>query len=300
MVLKGEYDSSLPSYVYEGQVVDVKFNGKVERFYVKNKFKGAEGKRGELHEIDCDKFGVSFYESLTSSSSAKSFTTSTTNNNTCAIKPFALDTQISQILALIEPSLFPPQATADGQPSSSYATSALKPLKGVLIHGPTGTAKTMLSRYVGNRVNEVDCVEYVFLDCSTLISTVSGYGERVLKGMFDRAMKLEYLPSFTGEKKAKAKATLVVLDNIDAICKSRADAGVRDGVNTSRICGMLLALMDSTTGSSTVPSNPLVFLATTSTPNSLDPAIRRPGRFDVEIAIPSPNIRNLKVRCFAF
>jgi transitional endoplasmic reticulum ATPase len=146
----------------------------------------------------------------------------------------------------------------------------IRPPRGVLLYGPPGTGKTLLASAVAASTG-AKCFQ---LSASDVVSKFYGESESRLREMFEQAR--QHAPS------------IIFIDELDAIAPKR-DAS--DSEVTKRVVGSLLALMD---GIDSKPSagglgDRVVVLAATNRPNSLDPALRRPGRFDREIEIPIPN-----------
>ncbi|MBI4451111.1 CDC48 family AAA ATPase [Candidatus Woesearchaeota archaeon] len=135
--------------------------------------------------------------------------------------------------------------------------------KGVLLHGPPGTGKTLLAKAVANETN----AHFVSINGPEIVSKYYGASEENLRKKFEEA-----------EKNAPA---IVFIDEIDAIAVKREETR---GEVERRIVAQLLALMDGLKSRGKV-----VVIAATNVPNILDPALRRPGRFDREIEIGVPN-----------
>jgi ATP-dependent 26S proteasome regulatory subunit len=139
----------------------------------------------------------------------------------------------------------------------------VRPVKGVLFTGPPGSGKTMLARIIAN----VADAEFYEISGPEIFSKWYGESEKLLRAIFDRA--------------AKQRQSIVFLDEIDSI------AGQRSGdahEASKRVVGQLLALMDGFDAKQNV-----VVIAATNRPQDVDVALRRPGRFDWEIALPLPN-----------
>ncbi|MFH1971447.1 MAG: CDC48 family AAA ATPase [Patescibacteria group bacterium] len=139
------------------------------------------------------------------------------------------------------------------------------PPKGVLLHGPPGCGKTLIAKAVAN---ETDAY-FTSISGPEIMGKFYGESEGRLREVFEDAQ-------------ANAPAILVI-DEIDAIAPKREDMGGEKQVER-RVVAQLLALMDGLESRGN-----LVVIGITNIPNTLDPALRRPGRFDREIAVPIPD-----------
>lgn len=137
--------------------------------------------------------------------------------------------------------------------------------KGVLLHGPPGCGKTLIARAVAN---ETDAY-FTHISGPEIIGKFYGESEGRLREVFDEA-------------KANTPAILFI-DEIDSIAPKREDMGGEKQVER-RVVAQLLALMDGLESRGQV-----VVIGATNIPNVLDPAMRRPGRFDREIVIGIPD-----------
>ena len=135
--------------------------------------------------------------------------------------------------------------------------------KGVLLHGPPGTGKTLLAKAVANETNS----HFILINGPEIMSKYYGQSEENLRKKFEEA-----------EKNAPS---IVFIDEIDAIASKREETR---GEVERRVVAQLLALMDGLQSRGKV-----VVIAATNVPNILDPALRRPGRFDREIEIGVPS-----------
>ena len=157
----------------------------------------------------------------------------------------------------------------------------LKPPKGVLMYGPPGTGKTMIARAVAN---ESGC-DFISFSAPEVVSKYYGETEGKLRSIFQEARE--------------KSPCIIFIDEIDAICQKRERAETE---LEKRMVATLLTLMDGVEeepprseggeeGDATDPpaSPRIIVIAATNRPNSLDPALRRPGRFDREIEIGIPN-----------
>lgn len=138
-----------------------------------------------------------------------------------------------------------------------------RPIKGVLFTGPPGTGKTLLARIIAGRS------EATFYKVSgpEVVSKWYGESEAILRQIFEDA--------------AKQKSAIIFFDEIDGVAVRRSGDSHE---SSRRFVAQLLALMDGFRATDNV-----VVIAATNRPDSLDPALRRPGRFDWEIAFTLPN-----------
>ena len=141
----------------------------------------------------------------------------------------------------------------------------IDPPKGVLLYGPPGTGKTLIAKAVAHETD----AHFSFLSGPEIVSKFYGESESRLREIFADA-----------ERNAPS---IIFIDEIDAIAPKREEMGGEKQVER-RIVAQLLALMDGLKQRGQV-----VVIAATNVPNLLDPALRRPGRFDREIEIPIPD-----------
>lgn len=151
--------------------------------------------------------------------------------------------------------------------TSQLTSQLFKPPRGLLIHGPPGTGKSAL---VKTLVKTLGCAS-IDISYSLLQHKFVGEAEVELQRVFDYATS--HAPC------------CVLMDDADLLCKSRSDS--QASALQRRIVSCLLSLLDGikTTGN----SNGVFVIAATTHPNSIDPAFRRPGRFDKEIEVGVPN-----------
>lgn len=135
--------------------------------------------------------------------------------------------------------------------------------KGVLLHGPPGCGKTLIARAIAHETE----ANFFSVSGPEVIHKFYGESEAHLRQIFAEA--------------AKKGPSIVFIDEIDAIAPQREKVV---GDVEKRVVAQLLALMDGLTR-----RQHLIVIAATNIPNALDPALRRPGRFDREIAIPIPD-----------
>ncbi|MDI9616885.1 MAG: CDC48 family AAA ATPase [Methanothrix sp.] len=135
--------------------------------------------------------------------------------------------------------------------------------KGVLLHGPPGTGKTLLARALASETN----AHFETLSGPEIMSKYYGESEERLRQLFK-----------TAEENAPS---IILIDEIDSIAPKREEV---TGEVERRVVAQLLALMDGLESRGKV-----VIIGATNRPDALDPALRRPGRFDREIEIGVPN-----------
>ena len=135
--------------------------------------------------------------------------------------------------------------------------------KGVLLHGPPGTGKTLLAKAVANETNS----NFFTIGGPEIMSKYHGESEERLRNVFQEA-----------EKNAPS---IIFIDEIDSIAPKREEVS---GEVERRIVAQLLSLMDGMKSRGKV-----VVIAATNRVDAIDPALRRPGRFDREIEIGVPN-----------
>jgi transitional endoplasmic reticulum ATPase len=139
----------------------------------------------------------------------------------------------------------------------------IEPPKGVLLHGPPGCGKTLLAKAVANEANAY----FININGPEIMSKFYGESEARLREIFQKAQ--ENAPS------------IIFIDEIDAIAPKREEVV---GEVEKRVVAQLLALMDGLQTRGNV-----IVIGATNVPNMLDPALRRPGRFDREIEIGVPD-----------
>jgi transitional endoplasmic reticulum ATPase len=166
--------------------------------------------------------------------------------------------QMAQIRELVELPLRHPQL---------FKSIGIKPPRGILMFGPPGTGKTLMARAVANETGAF----FFLINGPEIMSKMAGESESNLRKAFEEA-----------EKNSPA---IIFIDEIDSIAPKREKT---NGEVERRVVSQLLTLMDGLKARSNV-----VVMAATNRPNSIDPALRRFGRFDreVDIGIPDPTGR---------
>ena len=167
-----------------------------------------------------------------------------------------LSSQIRKVREMIELPLRFPQI---------FEKLGIQPPRGVLLYGPPGTGKTVIARAVANETD----AWFTHISGPEIIGKFYGESEERLRKIFEEAQ--DRAPS------------IIFIDEIDAIAPKREDMGGEKQVER-RVVAQLLALMDGLKS-----RGQLIVIGATNIPNSLDPALRRPGRFDREISIPTPD-----------
>jgi len=193
-----------------------------------------------------------------------------------------LNKQISQVRSLLDLPLSQP---------SIYTRFGLKPPRGILLYGPPGTGKTHLARAIASSTPGCSCI---VVNGPELSSAYHGETEERVRAVFEEARRRE--------------PCIIVLDEVDAICPKRE--GGEGGEVERRVTATLLTLMDGMSegvvrdqqerhgddeDDNELPNAlaRVVVIAATNRPNTIDPALRRPGRFDreIEIGIPDADAR---------
>ncbi|HDO19624.1 MAG TPA: AAA family ATPase [Thermoplasmatales archaeon] len=139
----------------------------------------------------------------------------------------------------------------------------IDPPKGVLLYGPPGTGKTLIARAVANESG----ASFYTINGPEIMSKFYGQSEENLRKVFEEA-----------EKNAPS---IIFIDEIDAIAPKRSEV---HGEVERRVVSQLLTLLDGLKGRGKV-----IVIAATNLPDAIDPALRRPGRFDREIRIGVPD-----------
>lgn len=148
-----------------------------------------------------------------------------------------------------------------------YSASKIQPPRGILLYGPPGCGKTMIANAFAAEIG----VPFIAISAPSIVSGMSGESEKALRTHFDEAKKLA--------------PCLVFIDEIDAITPKRESA---QREMEKRIVAQLLTCMDDLALEKT-GGKAVIVLAATNRPDSLDPALRRGGRFDKEINLGVPN-----------
>ncbi len=144
----------------------------------------------------------------------------------------------------------------------------IEPPKGVLFHGPPGTGKTLMAKAVSQEAN----AHFLIINGPEIMSKFYGDSERNLKNIFNQAERHE--------------PTIIFIDELDSIAPKRSEV---TGEVERRVVSQLLTLLDGMKGREGV-----IVIGATNRIDAIDPALRRPGRFDTEIKfrVPDKKARN--------
>ena len=144
-----------------------------------------------------------------------------------------------------------------------FARLAIRPARGVLLHGPPGVGKTLLARALARESQ----ANFIAVRGPQLFSMYLGETERAVRELFARARQ--------------AAPCVVFFDELDALAPAR---GVADSQTAERVVAQLLTELDGIQGLQGV-----VVVGATNRPELIDPALLRPGRFDMLVALPPPD-----------
>ena len=164
-----------------------------------------------------------------------------------------LKSQLEKIRELVELPLRHPEI---------FKQLGIEPPRGILLFGPPGTGKTLLARAIANETE----ANFFSISAPEIVNKFYGESEKKLRELFERAQK--------------ESPSVIFIDELDAIATKREET---QGEVEKRIVAQLLTLMDGLN-----KSNKLIVIAATNRPDSIDEALRRPGRFDRELEIGIP------------
>ncbi|PPQ76910.1 hypothetical protein CVT26_001227 [Gymnopilus dilepis] len=160
-----------------------------------------------------------------------------------------------------------------------YLHTGVQPPRGVLLHGPPGCGKTLLANAMAGELG----VPFISISAPSIVSGMSGESEKTLRDTFEEAKRVA--------------PCLLFIDEIDAITPKRESA---QREMERRIVAQFLTCMDDMSWEKN-DNKPIIVIGATNRPDSLDPALRRAGRFDHEISMGVPDdearAKILKVLC---
>ncbi|KAI5962603.1 AFG2 [Candida pseudojiufengensis] len=171
-----------------------------------------------------------------------------------------LSKQIDTLKSTIELPLYNPNL---------FSEFGISPPRGILLHGAPGTGKTMLLRCIANTIG----AHILSINGPSIVSKYLGETENAIRDIFEEATK--YQPS------------IIFMDEVDSLVPSRNSSDT--GETESRVVATLLTMMDGMSNTGRI-----VVVGATNRPNSIDIALRRPGRFDQEIEIGIPDFEARK------
>jgi transitional endoplasmic reticulum ATPase len=164
-----------------------------------------------------------------------------------------LKSQLTKIRELVELPLRHPEL---------FVKLGIDAPKGILLYGPPGTGKTLLARAIANETE----ASFYSINAPEVVNKFYGESEKKLRELFEKAQK--------------DSPAIIFIDEIDAIAQKREEV---QGETEKRIVAQMLTLMDGLNKNKKV-----IVIAATNRPDSLDEALRRPGRFDRELEIGVP------------
>ncbi|QLG47336.1 CDC48 family AAA ATPase [Natrinema halophilum] len=165
-----------------------------------------------------------------------------------------LDDELEQVREMIELPMRHPEL---------FRALGIEPPRGVLLHGPPGTGKTLIARAVANEID----AHFETISGPEIMSKYYGESEEQLRDVFEEA--------------AENEPAIVFIDELDSIAPKREDV---QGDVERRVVAQLLSLMDGLER-----RGEITVIGTTNRVDAIDPALRRPGRFDREIEIGVPD-----------
>ena len=149
-----------------------------------------------------------------------------------------------------------------------YSHLGIEPPRGILLHGPPGCGKTMLASCIAGELQ----VPFINIAAPAVVSGMSGESEQKIRDVFEEALQLA--------------PCIVFIDEIDAITTKRENA---QREMEKRIVAQLLTSMDGLATDKT-GNGPVIVIGATNRPDSIDPALRRAGRFDRELCLGIPDV----------
>ncbi|KAI8823420.1 P-loop containing nucleoside triphosphate hydrolase protein [Fimicolochytrium jonesii] len=255
-------------HVVKGATIELQCAGKLRLFLVEDATPVSEAPAGQPNKGGQLAYRMSRRTEVSVSPSAISNPSAASNPRAPTISYASvggLGNEIATVREMVETSLNEPE---------KFTRFGLRPPRGVLLFGPPGTGKTLIARAVAAETG----AHVINVNGPEVISKYFGETEEKLRKLFTTAN--ENAPS------------IIFIDEIDALCPKR-DSSATD--LEKRVVATLLTLMDGAdaTDDPLDTRHRVVIMGATNRPNSLDEALRRPGRFDreIEIGIPSAPAR---------
>jgi len=155
----------------------------------------------------------------------------------------------------------------------------IKPPKGILLFGPSGTGKSEIAHQVKNYFSSNESVEVLYINCDQFLFSTKA------------SLDLETYFFAAQTKTLESISTLLIFDNIEIISPTRSGVRIQDQITST-----FLALLDGIDNNDlrSHQSGTVMILGITNDPSILDPALRRPGRLDVEVEVPIPDSSRIK------
>ncbi|CAN6972188.1 unnamed protein product [Brassica rapa subsp. trilocularis] len=152
--------------------------------------------------------------------------------------------------------------------SAAFTKMGISPMRGILLHGPPGCSKTTLAKAAANAAQ----ASFFSLSCAELFSMYVGEGEALLRNTFQRARL--------------ASPSIIFFDEADVVACKRGDEGSSNSSTVGeRLLSTLLTEMDGLE-----EAKGILVLAATNRPYAIDAALMRPGRFDLVLYVPPPDL----------
>lgn len=199
----------------------------------------------------------------------------TTRSEVCAVG--GLDEELNELREAIAAPLLYGDLLGEGDSSGIGSGNGSDFFaRGVLLKGEPGVGKTLMVRSIAR-----ECKAKIYvINGPEIVGSRLGESEQALRRIFAAALR--------HASSARRQPCVIFIDEIDSLCPARASAAAGDGasgsVHEGRIVTQVVALFDKIRAS----RHRVVVVAATNRPNAIDPALRRPGRFDLEMEVPVP------------